>query len=402
VRLAIVCARFDLIGGSERYAGEVVRGLAARGLEVTVLCAAGEQSVGGRVVPLPALEAPSLGSGAQRELRALLGSFDRVLQLSRIGGAAQALVAAGPPWLRFVQDHTLFCPGLNKQHADGSLCRKALGAECLSRYWLHGGCAGLKIDTAPSLRFPLRALRERLRELEHTRRARRVLVASRYMRRELVEAGLDAGRIEVLPYFTSSATDSLPAGPLSSATRAFLERPGRTTLLTPARLTLPDKGLDDLLGALALSSPEVQLIVAGEGPARAWLEREAAREGLAQRVHFAGWLDAGALETLYKACDLVVCPSVWNEPFGLVGIEAMAHGKAVVAFDCGGIGEWLADGVSGRLCPRKDVTALARAIEELAGNPGLRALLGAAGRERVEREFRADGHLGRLEQLLSG
>lgn len=401
MRLLVVSSRFDLVGGSERYAGEVVRGLGERGVECEVLCAGGTQASAARVHERPELEAPRLTRTRRESLRALIAGFDRVLQLSWIGAGAQAVVAAGPPWLRFAQDHTLFCPGLNKQHEDGELCRKALGAECLSRYWLRGGCSGLKQDGAPSLRFPLRALRTRLVELEHTRRARRVLVASRYMRAEVIAAGVDAERVEVLPYFTRSATPELPTGALPDATRAFLERSGRTTLFTPARLVLPDKGVDYLLTALGRLPDDVQLLLAGDGPHRAWLEQKASDEGLAERVHFAGWLDAGAIESCYAACDLVVFPSVWNEPFGLVGIEAMAHGKPVVAFDCGGVREWLEDGLTGRLVPRKDVAQLAQAVEELARAPQLRARMGRATHERVESDFRPARHLERLVTLLS-
>jgi glycosyltransferase involved in cell wall biosynthesis len=400
VRVLVVCSRFDLVGGSERYAGEVVRGLGARGFECEVLCAGGDQDAGVRVHARADYGQPRLNGAESASLRTLLSSFSRVLQLSWIGAGAQRLVAAGPPWLRFAQDHTLFCPGLNKLHEDGELCTKALGAECLSRYWLRGGCSGLKMDGAPSLRFPLRALHARLVELKHTRRARRVIVASRYMRAELVTAGIDAGRVEVLPYFTSSNSAQLSPTPLPGPVRAFLERPGRTTLLTPARLVLPDKGIDYLLTALGRLPREVQLVLAGDGPHRSWLEEKAHEEGLSERVHFAGWLGPGEIESLYAACDLVVFPSVWNEPFGLVGIEAMAHGKPVVAFDCGGVREWLEDGETGRLAPRKDVVRLGEAVLSLAGDPDLRTRMGQAAKEKVEKEFRAPGHLDRLEALL--
>ena len=64
------------------------------------------------------------------------------------------------------------------------------------------------------------------------------------------------------------------------------------------------------------------------------------------------------IERLLARAEVVVCPSVWNEPFGLVGLEAMAHAKPVVAFSVGGIPEWLADGETGFLAPRKDTLAM--------------------------------------------
>ena len=70
--------------------------------------------------------------------------------------------------------------------------------------------------------------------------------------------------------------------------------------------------------------------LAGTGPAEAWLREKAAAEGLGERVVFTGWLGADALEALYALASVVVFPSMWNEPFGLVGLEAMAHAGGVL------------------------------------------------------------------------
>ena len=67
-------------------------------------------------------------------------------------------------------------------------------------------------------------------------------------------------------------------------------------------------------------------------------------------VEFAGWLHQDALTLRLASTDVVVMPSLWPEPFGLVGPEANRHGVPVVAFATGGIPEWLHDGVNG--CPR--------------------------------------------------
>lgn len=400
MRVLVVTNHWDLVGGSERYAGEVVTGLSRRGFDTAVLCARGERNSDVQVHTVPELDSCRLSPGARAQLRRVLHDADRVLLLSHASADVLRELLASAPLVRFVQDHRLFCPGLNKQHANGELCQKALGSECLKRYYLDGGCCGMRITDSPSLRFPLRSLSECLRELELTRRARRVLVASSYMRDELLRTGIAPDEVEVLPYFTASASAGLAPAEFSPALEEFLARGEGALLFTPARLTLPDKGIDYLLTALGHTDSEVRLVVAGDGPARAWLEEKAAAEGLDQRVHFSGWLAPDEIESLYARCDLVVCPSVWNEPFGLVGIEAMAHGKAVVAFDCGGIAEWLRDGVTGTLCKRKDTEALARAIDRLARHPDERLRMGAAGRQRVEEEFRPRRHLDRLQEIL--
>jgi glycosyltransferase involved in cell wall biosynthesis len=183
------------------------------------------------------------------------------------------------------------------------------------------------------------------------------------MREELVRAGLPSALVRVLPYFTSEERPT--PEPLDATTQTFLDRDARPLLLCAARLVLPDKGVDYLLTALGHLEHRAKLVVAGDGPARAWLEEKARAEGLTDDVCFSGWLAPGRLESLYAACDVVVFPSVWDEPFGLIGLEARAHGKPVVAFDVGGVREWLQDDVSGLLAPRGDTLAMAERIARL-------------------------------------
>ncbi len=402
MRILVVTRCWDLIGGSERYARAVVPELRARGHELVVLCGQGGEESEVGLERLPELFDPRVDGAKDRRIaeriRAL--SPERILLLSRVRAAPLGALLAAAPLVRFVQDHTLFCPGLNKLHEDGSLCTRALGAECLRRYFLADGCSGLKVDGAPSLRFPLHSLRDCLRELELTRRARRVLVASRYMAGELYAAGLPHQLVEVLPYFTRSNSPRLAREALPETTRAFVEHDSRPLLFTPTRLATPDKGVEYLLTAMEGLRDRARLVVAGEGPARPWLERKARDEGLLESVHFSGWLPPGVIESLYAAASVVVCPSVWNEPFGLVGIEAMAHSLPVVAFDVGGIGEWLVHGETGLVCERRNAAALRNAIEEVLEDPESAYGMGASGRERLERGFSVDSHVAALEEAF--
>ena len=91
--------------------------------------------------------------------------------------------------------------------------------------------------------------------------------------------------------------------------------------------------------------------------------------------------------------DIVVMPSMIPESFGLVGIEAMASGKPVVAFDAGGIREWLADGETGYLVERGDVRGMAERISRLLKNSSLAKRMGEKGKELVEKYYRRDIHL---------
>ena len=115
------------------------------------------------------------------------------------------------------------------------------------------------------------------------------------------------------------------------------------------------------------------------------LRRLAAELGLADRVGFTGFVDDPA--AAMRALDVVVHASTQPEPFGLVIAEAMACARPVVVSAAGGAGEIVRDGDDALAVPPGDVEALAAALRRLADDAGLRALLGAAGRARAERDF---------------
>jgi glycosyltransferase involved in cell wall biosynthesis len=127
-----------------------------------------------------------------------------------------------------------------------------------------------------------------------------------------------------------------------------------------------EKGILELVEA-ARRHP---LVVAGDGPLRA-------------RVPGAcGWLARDELQRLYARAAVVACPS-HREGFGVACAEAMAHGRAVVAGDVGGLRDLVVDGETGLLVPPHDVLALRDALERLLDDRELRTRLGRAARERV-------------------
>jgi glycosyltransferase involved in cell wall biosynthesis len=395
---------WGLIGGTERYAVVVVPALIERGHRVTILCREDQRGPEGgvEVIEVPELGGAGLSRAARHALsRAVRHAEPDVVYLSTLRNldALDELLELAP-LLRYVHDHTLFCPGLNKYREDGELCRDPMGRACLERYWVGSGCVCFKpAGHSNRLTDPLREVSDRWREIELTQRASRVLTNSKYMRGELLQVGFSPDTTDVLYLFTRSNTDAQPAGPLPKETERFLSG-SDPIVFTPARLTLPDKGVDYLLTALGSIERPFRAVIAGTGPAEEWLRQKAIEEGLAERVHFTGWMSSEAIESLYERANVVVCPSVWDEPFGLVGIESMSHGKPVVAFDVGGIPEWLADGESGLLIPRKDVHGMARAIERLLDDDELARGLGDHGRELVALRFPSDAHVKRLESLL--
>ncbi|HUD43022.1 MAG TPA: glycosyltransferase [Dokdonella sp.] len=148
------------------------------------------------------------------------------------------------------------------------------------------------------------------------------------------------------------------------------------------------KGFDVLLEALARCAG-ARLLLIGDGEEAPRLRALAARLGLADRVRFAGAVDDATLAAAYAAADLVVLPSLdRGEAFGVVLLEAMRAGRAVIASDVAGSGISSVVGAdAGVLVPPGDAAALAAAIAALAADPARRRALGEAGRARWRERF---------------
>ena len=100
-----------------------------------------------------------------------------------------------------------------------------------------------------------------------------------------------------------------------------------------------------------------------------------------------GWHSADEMIQLYRECDVCVVPSVWEEPFGLVAVEAMAAGRPVIASRVGGLQDIVQHDQTGLLVDPGDPAQLADHLDRLLDDPELRRRMGAAGRERVEATY---------------
>ena len=107
-------------------------------------------------------------------------------------------------------------------------------------------------------------------------------------------------------------------------------------------------------------------------------------------------------EELFAEADAAVFPFRWQEPFGLCGLEAAAHGVPVVAFDLGGVREWLIDGVTGIAVKPFDGKAMAAAVARLRDSAGLRREMGANGRRLAAERFSEERFLAGFGRLCGG
>ena len=153
---------------------------------------------------------------------------------------------------------------------------------------------------------------------------------------------------------------------------------------------IPEKGIADLLETARLviaRNPNVQFVIVGEGAYREQYTREAATMGLGDHVTWTGMSRDPFGEGVFDAADVVCQMSRWEEVFGWMIAEAMAHGKPVVATRVGGIPELIADGVTGYLVDRGDAEAASTRVLESLSDPKLRAAMGQAARETVSDKF---------------
>ena len=149
----------------------------------------------------------------------------------------------------------------------------------------------------------------------------------------------------------------------------------------------PRKGVHTAIEALAQLPAAARLEIVGgwDASEEARLRELAGRAGVTERVTFAGHRDRDELVAAYGEADAVVFPVVWDEPWGLVPLEAMARGRPVVATGRGGSGEYLRDGENCLLFAAEDATALAAALTRLADDPLLRARLREGGLQTAPR-----------------
>ena len=202
----------------------------------------------------------------------------------------------------------------------------------------------------------------------------------------VIPYGLSCSDYKTVPdkdVLTSRATDK-------SAVRVFFS--GRLVYY---------KGVDVLLMAFR----EVQgaeLFISGEGALQDELKAFVKDNDMADRVHFLGFLSDEDLKSAFADCDIFVLPSVQkSEAFGIVQLEAMACGEPVIntALDSG-VPYVSLDGITGMTVPPADVSALAKALNDLIRDPELRATYGKAARERAAGEFDEDVIIRKLRDLL--
>jgi len=160
------------------------------------------------------------------------------------------------------------------------------------------------------------------------------------------------------------------------------------------------KGADLMLNALARLDIPFECTIAGDGKDRAMLESMVEKFKLRDKVRFAGFISEP--ETLWQNCDIFCFPIRWQEPFGLVGLEAVAHGVPVAAFDLGGVREWLHDGRNGFLIAEKDCAGLTEILKKSAEDPAELERMGRCGMKIAKEMFSEENFINMFKNLTEG
>jgi glycosyltransferase involved in cell wall biosynthesis len=296
----------------------------------------------------------------------------------------ETLVKADVPLVRMVHDHDIYCMRSYKySYLSRKICTRAASAYCVF------GC-GAFVTKNHDGGFPLKyvSYTQKKREIRLNREFDRMVVVSNYMRAELIKNGFNPAKLEIHPPVPRTGEP----GPGSS----FSER----NLIIYAGQIIRGKGVDVLLESLAILEIPFECIILGEGSHHAHCEALAKRLGIADRVTFKGFVPQEELKSYYSECSVVALSSVWPEPIATIGLEVMRYGLPVVAFDAGGIRDWLHDGVNGYLVPWMDRQGFARALARLLTDKEHARTLGRQGLEIVSRDFGFSNYIDGLEDLF--
>lgn len=277
-----------------------------------------------------------------------------------------------------LHDYKLACPTYQFLDADGKICEACLPGKfrnATRKRCNQGSLAGsalatieLSVHRATNAYDAVDAL----------------ICPSKFLKSKMVEGRVYPERLVHLPNFCDLRQ-------IDAATQ-----PG-SGVLYAGRLS-PEKGVDVLVDAAADLPEGVHVTIAGDGPERDSLEKRAADRGVTDRVSFLGRVPGAELHDLMRASTAVVVPSRWYENQPMTILEAYAAARPVVGSLLGGLPELIEDGVTGRLVPHDDPTALAAALSEVAGDPVAAHRMGLAARARTD-AYSLDTHVGGLDEI---
>lgn len=390
MKVAVISGNREVVGGAETYVRWLLPKLLARGHELALgfeqQLVDVNRAIERDTPNLPTWGVPELGQ--EGWLRKLAGFEPDVVYVHGVTDPGlEAELARRFNAICYAHAYTGACATGTRSHTRPRVrdCQRRFGAPCLVTNFVLG-CGARRPDTL------LKSYRLQARRAAVLPNYRALAVATTYVRETYVRQGIPAHMVHVLP----SPSLDFVRDPNPPAARALGNR-----VLFVGRLT-PVKGLEHAVRATALAQAQLgrplALVVAGEGPQLARCRALAYELGV--ELEALGWVEGERKRQVYREADALLVPSLWAEPFGIVGIEAGCVGLPAVGYPLGGIVDWLVPGRSGELCgPEIEPAGLAGALVRAIGSRDHWSSL-RAGAWEMAADYTPENHLFRLDALF--
>lgn len=377
-----------IVGGMEAYVHQILRFWHASDFELFVVTDEAFTNENRRLIP-EGCKHMDLQSHRVDDVKAAIEAFAPEVFYCHKGLVDMAferwLVGRYRSYL-FVHDYTGLCISGNKsfKRPKRKTCHYEFSKKCLLRY-LPKGCGPGQPLSITKLYL------EQRQRLQTIKQYQNLICASRYVF-DVINQNTNSQNVAVVPYPTTNDSFEASIAEYSAGKVLFSGR------------VVEAKGLNVLIKAMELvhkkSSLDVSLHVLGDGPFLADCKREAHRSQCPTVFH--GWVSGEEKLGLIRDAHVNVVPSVWPEPFGLTGLEAGMYGIPSVAFNVGGIPEWLAGRGIGEVAEFSHPLheSLARAILKLLDHPNPHQLRLSA--QKTARSFTLEGHHHKLMEVFHG
>ncbi len=403
MKIAITYWTNHRVGGAEAYMESMMQGMFERGYEIAFF----HETDDGSSIPIIRIPDGCQSFGPfKNDIASSVQQLkdwqpDIILSNRLINIKLEEAIRKLAPTIYITHNYVGMCISGSKTHTRPSPkpCSLKFGASCLAHYFPKG-CGGRSPLTAWNSYQLQRRWSKILLSSDH------ILTYSKHMRDQWILHGYPADQISCFsPYPPKDSTKDFPI-PNHLPDLNDSNQPVR--LLFAGRLELV-KGGQFLIEAASLIQEKlnrkVEVVIAGDGPNFEKLKKQALNVEQQQqgaiRFEFPGWLSSGNLWEAMDASHLLVFPSIWPEPFGLLGIEAGLRRLPVIGYPVGGVPDWLRPGVNGYFAENLDdpVNSLAEAACRCFSSPEEHQRL-RDGAAEVAAEFTAEKHLNSLDALF--
>lgn len=382
MQIVIVNKYVRVTGGADLHCLELAKGLRERGHEVVFLSTADDRNLDQEGVFVP----PTVTNDIRRNMRGAkaVAVAGQACWNKNVAAVTRDLVASFKPEVMHL--HKLYpqlsaAPVVVASGLGVPVVQTAHDYEFISASALDDTGSWRDCDEERAAYRALNTLLFGIKRFIHSSRVDSWISVSRSTSQAYHQRGIAT---TVLPNFTESRADSLPS---------FDERQG---VLFIGRLS-EEKGLYHVLELPRYLSSSPPIVIAGEGP----LQDEVQRATEAYPcIAYLGKLDREDVARQLASARVVVMPSLWREPGPLAALEAMAAGTPLVAYDNGGLAEYVADAAAG-ITVAPSVASMANAITSLYDDREMWEELSSNGRDAVRRDHSRSVYLDRLEKVYA-